>query len=374
MFYRLCTALLLTSSLTLLNTGCAQQEISQEPVQAEAEPVQMFDNIFRLWGAEMHDMHSEHTGRDYQITVRLPNGYDSKNDYPVIYVLDAQWQLPLIYNLAGALWYDASMPDVILVGVAWKDLNQRNNDLSPVPTDFAPEGGDAKLFQAFFNKELIPSIESKYGKAPKRVVTGGSSSALFVFYTLLTAPETFDAYIASSPVVSWGDSVLMKTLADTPQDYLSSKKQAYLAWGEYEHAFNYGEQVEAFGTALAAREFTNLSFNQHEVSGAGHSAVNPESYTRGLQFVFQKQDLPLSEEQLKHWAGHYLSEDGKDEFKIIERDGRLAYAYQNYKAFTLKANSTSELYGQGEGLILSRTEDGQLLSWFHGTQVYFNKQ
>jgi predicted alpha/beta superfamily hydrolase len=121
-----------------------------------------------LPNTEVFSIDSKETGNTYNISVAFPGSYaeaDQSKTYPVVYVIDAQWQYPLMYTTYGAVNYDGAMPEAIVVGVSWKETNGnlmqlREQDLTPTTTANDPKSGHAKKFQAFFRNELFPHIES----------------------------------------------------------------------------------------------------------------------------------------------------------------------------------------------------------------------
>ena len=82
------------------------------------------------------------------------------------------------------------MPEVILVAVVNTD---RTRDLTPTKIADRPgETGGADRFLDFFEKELIPAIESRYRTQKFRVFAGHSLGGLFALHALFTRPELFD--------------------------------------------------------------------------------------------------------------------------------------------------------------------------------------
>ena len=282
---------------------------------------------YELPGTQVFTFASKETGNTYNVTVSLPGSYANAapdQRFPVLYVLDAQWQFPLLYTASGAVNYDGDMPDTILVGISWQDsggnlMALRDQDLTPTATTRAPHAGHAQAFQAFFKNELFPYIEQRYAVNQHRTVTGGSTSALFVYYTLLSQPELFDGYIASSPSVYWDDYVIEKILANFPKDGIKRPTRAYLSAG----ALEMSDAVASFARHLADKQLQNLEFRYAEVNNSGHAAVNAECYTRGMQFVYRKADISLSKADLHKLTGTFSSVKEKYDVTFSGADGRL---------------------------------------------------
>src|SRR6187549_247994 len=60
------------------------------------------------------------TGQEYELQILLPSGYEgSTKKYPVVYVMDSQWDFPLVKCIYGEQYYDGFIPEIIVVGVTW---------------------------------------------------------------------------------------------------------------------------------------------------------------------------------------------------------------------------------------------------------------
>ena len=253
---------------------------------------------YQLAGTETFELASPETGNTYNIVVALCGDYagaPAGKTYPVIYVIDSQWQFPLIYPIAGAVNYDGQMPPVLLVGISWKTTNGnlmalRDQDMTPAASKSRPNYGHAEKFQDFLRHTLFPRIESHYRANQHRTVTGCSTSSLFVFYTLLSQPDLFEGYIGSSPPLDWDNYAMNSILDKFPQDGIKQNTRAYMTCGALENSSVYSD----FTNRLARKNLKNLSFSFAPVSNAGHAGENAECYTRGLQFVFATSVPPKS--------------------------------------------------------------------------------
>ncbi len=153
--------------------------------------------------------------REY--TVHLPESYSTAgmSRYPVLYVLDGQSQAGHTAESAALMARIGAIPEVIVVGVSSMDGEIRNRDYTPpdmrLDTDRAggPTGAGDR-FLRFLQEELIPSVERDYRTMRPRMLTGWSRGGLFVTYSLLAAPELFDARFAHSPAL-WRENDLIVT-------------------------------------------------------------------------------------------------------------------------------------------------------------------
>lgn len=159
--------------------------------------------------------------RDYW--VQLPNSYQkSTQTYPVIYVLDADINAPLVAALQHFLTRGRRplASEAIIVGIA---NTNRTRDFTPTHVangsnmaqqkggDYAQSGG-AKNFLAFIGTELQPLIDRTYRTNGNKTLVGHSFGALFGLYTLSARTNYFSQIIASDPSLWWDNGTIVKAL------------------------------------------------------------------------------------------------------------------------------------------------------------------
>jgi len=242
---------------------------------------------------EVRQLNSSATGRDYDIYVRLPDGYEQEKgkQYPVIYSLDGQWDFKMLDSICGGLVYDQFMPEVIIVGITYSgedadygDLRAR--DYTPVRDLFFGGAGDGPKFLAFLKEQLIPFMESNYRVDPsQRVLMGSSFGGTFTLYTLFSDPTLFQGYLAGSPVVVYGDRFAFQQEAEYASSHTDLPVRLFISVGGAEEL---AYPVEEFMQVLRERNYQGLLLETLTVEGEGHASNKPESYNRGLRFLFQK--------------------------------------------------------------------------------------
>lgn len=158
------------------------------------------------------EIESKALGEKRVALVRVPASYRSgASRYPVLYLTDGDAQIAHTVATIDFLARQGRMPELIVVGVSNTD---RTRDLTPThlaETTFGagsetfrfPTSGGADKFLAFFETELIPTIESKYRVQPYRVFAGHSFGGLFALHALFAKPKLFNAVIAVSPTLTW---------------------------------------------------------------------------------------------------------------------------------------------------------------------------
>src|SRR5690606_12970502 len=121
--------------------------------------------------------------------IQLPSGYEnSTKKYPVVYLMDSQWDFPLVSAIYGEQYFDGFIPELILVGVTWgKGETLRARDDTPTSVAGETTTGGADKFLDFMKEELFPFVESNYRADPEhRSLMGCSLGGLFTLYTLFT--------------------------------------------------------------------------------------------------------------------------------------------------------------------------------------------
>ncbi len=151
------------------------------------------------------------------ITVQLPESYfrNIEQKYPLILRLDGAGNIPKESTILKTLYDAGSAPEVILVAI---ENTNRLRDLAPYvnedPRGPLGEGGGADKFLDFIETELLPHLNKQYRTTDFKVIAGASVAGLFTLHTLRTKSDLFDAHIAYSPAVWWGDHKTAKKLKE----------------------------------------------------------------------------------------------------------------------------------------------------------------
>jgi predicted alpha/beta superfamily hydrolase len=301
---------------------------------------------FEIAGSQVLKINSSITGQEYVLHISLPQHYEDTNKtYPVVYLLDSQWDFPLVTAIYGDQYYDGFMPSTIIVGITWGGENpnydaRRAFDLTPTNNGKPAEFGDAEKFLSFIKKEVIPFIDSKYRtNKNNRTLAGHSLGGLFTLYTLFTETELFNQYIAGSPAWAWDNASLFKYMENFSKIKLSHPVKVYAYVGEYEDVPGF----EKLATLLRDCKIKSLELETLIIKGVGHSGAKPEGYTRGLQQVFKRPNIKVDKKILEQYAGEYEI-DPQTIIKLAAENGQLvAYLPGNLK-MDLSAETETDFY------------------------------
>ena len=228
--------------------------------------------------------------RQYELYVKLPEGYSDTTMHPVIYYTDAMWHVEM---LSGSAEY--IMEEAILVGISWqKDINQalidergahvsRFRDYSFRPHN-NPEiqakyqFGQADKHLNFIRKDVIPYIEDNYrADSTNRSYFGYSMGGEFGTYVLLTEPGTFKNYILGSPSLRADD---FSDLADLNTAALKRlNANVFISYGTLEEKS--GVQIERLISLLKNRNDQSLLLHPAVIDG-DHQTAFPSTVVKSV--------------------------------------------------------------------------------------------
>ena len=250
---------------------------------------------FTLINTHFVQMKSELTGRDHELIIFLPGSYENSPDkeYPVLYFMDAYWDMPLLNSIHGQLVYDNVIPELIMVGFSYPGENVnygelRARDLTPTKAvSEGPNTGDGPKFLQFIEETVIPYIESNYrAKKNDRALSGNSLGGLFTLYAMYEKPDVFNRYIAISPAVVWDDNYMLKVDDRYAKGHDSLPVRLFLSQGGDEYR-PFRQPIVDFQMKLADRNYKEMALLNYTIEGERHSGVKSEGYSRGLRWVFK---------------------------------------------------------------------------------------
>ena len=145
-------------------------------------------------------MKSEVLNEDRKLLVSLPSNYDkSVHDYPVIYVMDAEFLFDLTQAMVNIRAQRNYMPQSIIVGIV--NNTGKRSDMALILKNkegrefFGGYGGKSKEYVTFLKKEVIPFVEQKYRANQYRTIIGMSPTFGPVLEAFWNDPKLFRGYI-----------------------------------------------------------------------------------------------------------------------------------------------------------------------------------
>ena len=307
------------------------------------------------------------TGQQYELQIMLPAGYANSNKkYPVLYVMDSQWDFPLATALYGQQYFDGFITEIIIVGVTWGGANPnadslRARDYTPTNEKRLLQSGGADNFLLFMSSELFPFIEKNYkADAKDRALMGCSFGGLFTLYTLFTQPNLFKRYVAASPAFKWDNEMIYSDVIKYFKNRSNPPAKLFMCMGGVEKNVPGFEKLTKY---LANRNHPSLQIKSEVLENTGHSGTKGIGYQKGLQFVFATPSIKLSAKQKLTLTGNYKTNNGEDVQLKIEGDKLVIY-FGGKNKYPLNAASETELYSTAEFLKLHFKIDNDDITGF----------
>jgi predicted alpha/beta superfamily hydrolase len=161
------------------------------------------------------------SGLRYVLHVALPPDYERATPaFPVVYLLDSQFDFAAVAGSLPAQYEDRLIPQVIVVGITWDPAPAdysplRQRDFTPTPIAAFPASRHAAEFYACLTETLIPFIERTYrASRTDRSLVGSSLGGLFTLYALFHDGTPFTRYVLTSPSLNYDNSVILRIEAD----------------------------------------------------------------------------------------------------------------------------------------------------------------
>lgn len=134
---------------------------------------------------------SEALGEERKLQVYVPANYQtSDKDYPVLYVLDGQWNFMNAVAIQQTLKVPSNLPEMIIVGTVNQNPQRRRLF------------GEENKFKRYLLDEVLPYIDSNYRTSRERLLFGWEMSAFFATNVFFNHSQLFDGAI----ITNGGDS------------------------------------------------------------------------------------------------------------------------------------------------------------------------
>ncbi|MCZ4251495.1 alpha/beta hydrolase [Pseudoalteromonas shioyasakiensis] len=237
------------------------------------------------------------TENEYPITIKLPRSYQKQNQkrYPVAYLLDANYSLPITSGASRFMMNSGAIEEVIIVAVGYQKgvsgLNSRIYDYTPFEDkNWQRKTGGASQYLNYLKHTVLPYIEADFRTTQKSTLVGNSLGGLFAAYTLFTEPSLFSNYIIGSPSVWFKENSIL-AMAVKPA---ANTTKVYIAVGELEESE--GEKMVSGARQLAAKITKQsgalVTTNLFVIPQARHATAFPTTITQALDWIYQVNTNP----------------------------------------------------------------------------------
>ncbi|XQY92853.1 alpha/beta hydrolase [Metabacillus sp. HB246100] len=162
-----------------------------------------------------HSFYSQALQEEVTLLIYLPENYSPLYKYSLLIAQDGQdyFKLGRVGRQVEALVKNEEIEDVIVVGIPYKDVEDRREK-------YHPDGAKFTQYIRFLAHELVPYLDKEfpsYQVGMGRALIGDSLGATISLVTGLTYPNTFGKLILQSPFVN-------QHVLDVVQNYTSSSR------------------------------------------------------------------------------------------------------------------------------------------------------
>jgi predicted alpha/beta superfamily hydrolase len=246
-----------------------------------------------LFGTEARTLFSTSRGRDYHLSVALPDSYTTATQaYPVMYVLDGDFNFGVAAGLTRFSNWFRKVPELIIVGIGYdmetseefsalRDLDFESPEMPGASSDSA-----ANLFLEALTQEIIPFINANYRTIPSdRCLEGYSAGGIFVLYALFQQPDAFQRYISGSAIRKSAYDYWIHHAAQLAAHNGSNPIQLYLSVGALEE--DDMPNFQRFVAFLEQGNYPGLTVSSEIYLGEGHGAEGIAlTYLHGIARVY----------------------------------------------------------------------------------------
>jgi len=264
----------------------------------EGDPLSEVAEESNRMSVSYESIHSEVVGQDYTIYAYLPPDYQSGNGrFPVLYMLDADYQFMTVSKFAEKEIRAKKMAPVIIVGIGYKGNSEDKRDRDYTPTSVSEvtdreECCGAETFYSFIEKELILHVDTTYRTmgCENRGIAGHSLGGLFAFYCFFNHTETFTHYLAASPSVWWDNYVCFDYEQKLSQKISSFAYPTRLMMTQGQAGEGgggiYPILVEQLYDRLNERGYLNFDADYVELSNTIHNENWEDAFQEALPYLF----------------------------------------------------------------------------------------
>lgn len=225
-------------------------------------------------------------GEEKEIYISLPPDYsEAINDYPVIYVLEAEFLFNVTQSITRILTLRSEMPFSIIVGVTNGGPGKRSELTLPT------QGGRVTDHLKFFRNELIPHIESHYRVNEHRTIMGLSPTTGFVLEAFWSEPDLFSAYISLCTHLAWNprkDVKMIDKLIEAITDPNHPKSTIYMGRADGDLEWNKFARTtfEEADRRLKTTRSEKVRFQLEALKDEEHYAMSPSGIRNAFKLIY----------------------------------------------------------------------------------------
>lgn len=238
---------------------------------------------------EIHKIESKVLNEERVLNIYLPHGYDQKEKYPVIYLLDGSADEDVVH-IAGLVQFMGlmyTMPPTIVVGIDNVDRKRDFTFKTDVPSlrEKYPNTGHSAPFIKFIAEELQPYIRNHFSTNDTSSLIGQSLGGLLASEIVLKNPELFDRYYIVSPSLWWGEESLLKDADNLISQHNYSGKYIHISVGKNEDKIMVRE-AKALYKKLKPLSKKGVFVGLNVLKGHNHATVLHQAIYDALKLLY----------------------------------------------------------------------------------------
>jgi hypothetical protein len=239
-------------------------------------------------------------GESRTLLISTPATYGRGGEsYPVLYMTDGEAQFLHTRGTVDFLTRNGLMPDLIVVAVPNTD---RTRDLSPTrdtvrrpdgTSEERPSSGGGPRFLEFFEKEVIPYVESHYRTRPFRLFAGHSLGGLFALEALVEKPALFQAVVAVSPALAWDDDWVIARVERFVGEKPAGTRMLGVTMADEEEGDKKPNRLDRLEAILAVGRPAGLTWHILRMPEEDHGTVVLKSHLEAFRLIYDGWRLPV---------------------------------------------------------------------------------
>lgn len=255
---------------------------------------------YKYPSSDVLTIHSNVLNEDRKIYIHCPkpDSADLGKRFPILYIMDADNHFELLAQYADYLSRPdvLAIPQIIVVGITNTD---RRRDLTPIKSilnylgkpdsnNISKLSGGNENFLQFIRSELIPTIDKNYKTEPYKIFAGHSFGGLSAINCMLNHPDMFDAYVAVSPSLWWGNEYILKlTNEKLKRNSVLNKKLFYSDGNEGGSNSFFHKGLLKLDSIVSAKNLTGLDHVYKHYPTETHMTEPIVAYYDALRFIFK---------------------------------------------------------------------------------------
>jgi predicted alpha/beta superfamily hydrolase len=220
---------------------------------------------------------------DRELWVFLPKNYQSsKEQYPVIYLLDGRRHFQHAITAVDILQSESMVPQSIIVAVT-NHAGNRNRDFND---------GKEK-FLSFLKQEVFSIINKTFRTTEHKTLFGHSLAGYFTLNVLATEPELFNHYIVASPAIDTNNSELLgKFEKRTLQNKVTNNKLYFTLTSAEAEGQETTDALNQFVIQMNQKAPQGLSWQYVFIPNQAHMTTPYLTFYQGLSYIYEDFRMP----------------------------------------------------------------------------------